>query len=132
MVYTSERESLALLEYFAHLDPADLPTDLVLAVADVPSNLSHVSVPANDLPTDWRSTPAPLELARLGDEFVAQGRTAILVVPSVLAPNDSNWLLNPAHPDFRRIAIGEAEPFAYDRRRLDRKKARKRAKELIS
>ena len=58
----------------------------------------------------------------MGDEFVALGRTAILVVPSVLAPNDSNWLLNPAHHEFQYISIRQAESFAYDHRMLDRKK----------
>ena len=30
--YTSEHQSLAMLEYFVHLDKDDPPTDLVLAV----------------------------------------------------------------------------------------------------
>ncbi len=36
LTYTSEHQSLAMLEYFVHLDPEDAPDDLVLAMADVP------------------------------------------------------------------------------------------------
>ena len=41
LVYTSEHQSLAMLEYFVHLDPEDAPDDLVLATADVPDNVSR-------------------------------------------------------------------------------------------
>ena len=39
-----------------------------------------------------------------------------LIVPSALAPDESNWLLNPDHPDFKRIRFHPPEPFAYDAR----------------
>ena len=42
--YTSEHQSLAMLEYFVHLDKDDPPTDLVLAVAEVPEDVTRESV----------------------------------------------------------------------------------------
>ena len=60
LVYTSEHQSLAMLEYFVHLDPEDAPDDLVLATADVPDNLSREQdFRLRELPADWRETPAP-------------------------------------------------------------------------
>jgi RES domain-containing protein len=38
------------------------------------------------------------------------------VVPSVIVPQERNVLLNPAHPDFRRIRLGAPEPFSFDPR----------------
>ncbi|MBI2497892.1 MAG: RES domain-containing protein, partial [Opitutae bacterium] len=39
-----------------------------------------------------------------------------LRVPSVVVPGEFNYLLNPAHPDFKRVKIGKPEPFSFDPR----------------
>jgi RES domain-containing protein len=44
----------------------------------------------------------------------------VLAVPSAIVPRETNYLLNPAHPDFRRLRIGRPEPFSLDPRMLDR------------
>jgi RES domain-containing protein len=114
--YTSEHQSLAMLEYFVHMDPADPPEDLILASADVPDNVSRERIQATALPSNWRDTPAPAALARFGDQFVTKGRTCCLVVPSALSPRENNWLLNPRHADFGKIVLLPAEPLSYDPR----------------
>ncbi|HET8825771.1 MAG TPA: RES family NAD+ phosphorylase [Terriglobales bacterium] len=114
--YTSEHQSLAMLEYFVHLDSGDPPPDLVLAVAQMPPSLASQRVPVSDLPVNWRETPAPPSLASFGDEFAKRSESVALVVPSALAPSEFNWLLNPAHPDFQRIVIRDLEPLGYDQR----------------
>jgi RES domain-containing protein len=124
MVYTSEHLSLAMIEYLAHLDPDRPPADLRLAQAEIPDDVSRIRYKAEDLPSDWRRYPAPEQLASLGSEFVAEGKSAILMVPSVLATVEYNWLLNPAHPDFHRIKVLPAEPFHYDTRLVRHNPAR--------
>jgi len=114
--YTSEHQSLALLEYFVHLDQDDPPPDLVLAVAEVPDDLTRERIAASDLPADWREPAAPPELARFGDEFAQRAQHCLLLVPSVLAPAESNCLINPEHPDYKRIVVGGLEPLTYDPR----------------
>ena len=114
--YTSEHQSLAMLEYFVHLDADDAPADLVLVTAEIPDDLPRQRVAPDDLPSNWRHSPAPAELARLGDEFVQKAELCVLIVPSALAPNENNWLLNPAHAGFRRIAVSGPEPLSYDPR----------------
>ena len=52
----------------------DAPDDLVLATADVPDNLSRERIQAHEMPARWRETPAPSELAQIGDEFAEEGR----------------------------------------------------------
>jgi RES domain-containing protein len=105
-----------MLEYYVHLEPEDLPKDLVFASADVPEDVSRATVAVRDLSRRRRQSPAPAELRTVGDTFVAEGRTAILIVPSVVVPDETNWLLNPAHSDFKRIAIRTVDSFDYDRR----------------
>lgn len=70
----------------------------------------------DELPSDWRRTPAPPALADLGTAWLRAARTAVLAVPSAVVPLETNHILNPSHPDFRRIVIGRAEPFDLDPR----------------
>ena len=124
--YTSEHQSLAMLEYFVHLDVDDPPGDLVLAVAEVPDDLARERVETSSLPANWRESAAPPELARLGDEFAQRGENCLLLVPSVLAPNENNCLINPAHPDYKRIVVREVEPLSYDPRMFRRQRRQRR------
>ena len=121
--YASEHQSLALLEYFVHLDKDDPPDDLVLAIADIPGELTRERVAVSELPANWRDPAAPPELARFGDDFVAQAKHCLLLVPSALAPNENNVLLNPAHPGYKKIVVRNLEPLSYDPRMFgDRRK----------
>jgi RES domain-containing protein len=113
--YASEHQSLAMLEYFVHLDQDDLPDDLVLASAEAPEALSRERINIKDLPVNWRDIPAPAELAKYGDDFARRAETCLLIVPSALAPGENNVLISPAHPDARRIIARELGPFRYDR-----------------
>jgi RES domain-containing protein len=47
-----------------------------------------------------------------------ESRTAVLAVPSIIIPEELNYVLYPAHPDFRKITIGKPQDFAFDARLL--------------
>jgi RES domain-containing protein len=106
--------SLAMLEYFVHIDPDHPPHDLVIVEADVPDNVPRISIHPKQLPANWRQVPALAALTGFGDEFVRSGRAAVLTVPSALAPAESNWLINPRHPAFAKIRLNPATVFQYD------------------
>jgi RES domain-containing protein len=116
LAYASEHQSLAMLEYFVHLDPEDAPDDLVLAMAEVPESVSRTQVRTADLPPHWRVIPAPPELARIGDGFVKKRENCVLLVPSALAAQEHNWLINPQHPEFSHIRQLPPEALRYDHR----------------
>ena len=120
LTYTSEHQSLAMLEYFVHLDPEDVPDDLVLAMAGIPDSVSRKRIQVRELRPHWRETPAPSELAQIGDEFVKKAETCLLLVPSALAVNENNWLINPQHPEFKQIVPHPPEPLRYDPRMFRR------------
>ena len=126
LCYTSEHQSLAMLEYFVHLDKDDPPTDLVLAIAEIPDELTRTRVDLRKLPVNWREAAAPPELARLGDEFAQKGEHCVLLVPSVLALSENNYLINPAHPDYKRIVVREVEPLSYDPRMFRKQRPHRR------
>ena len=118
LVYTAEHLSLAMLEYMAHLDANGLPGDLALAQAEIPDSMSRRQLRPADLPEEWLRFPAPSAIACIGDQFIQQAETALLIVPSALAPVEDNWLINPAHPEFQLLRILPTERFQYDRRLL--------------
>jgi RES domain-containing protein len=68
------------------------------------------------LPENWRDHPPPPALSAIGERWARERRTAILSVPSVVIPHERNFILNPAHPQFARIAIDPPQPFTFDPR----------------
>ena len=115
VVYTSGTKALATLESLVHLNPP-VTFSLVAIPLTFPESLVETYSIA-DLPPDWRSQPPPPSTQSIGDVWVAEARSAILALPSVIT-GEPNYLLNPAHPDFANIQIGHPEPFALDSRLL--------------
>ncbi len=105
-----------MLEYFVHLDADRPPRDLVVAAARIPASVSPITVPTKQLPLHWQRTPAPATLREIGDTFIRKAAVAAMLVPSALASGESNWLLNPAHPDFRKLDLLPVEPLRCDPR----------------
>ena len=114
IVYTSETLSLAVLEYLVNLSIKDLPDDLVSVQIQIPNDLSRTKISVDDLPDHWRTFPAIEELKDIGTDWMRDGKTAILSVPSVVIPTELNHLINPAYEAARRIDIVSVAPFALD------------------
>ncbi len=119
MVYTSWCLSLAALEVFVNLDPNNQPRDLAWLAIEAPVDEQWKRREEKDfisrLPQHWRERDDP-ETQRFGDDWIRSGRSAGLVVPSVLIEGEWNVLLNPAHPDAKKIRVVERKPFRFDER----------------
>jgi RES domain-containing protein len=115
VIYTAQSESLAMLELLVHLQARDLLLAYVTIRVDFADSLVE-SLPMNALPDRWRASPAPAELQMEGDRWARARRTAVLRVPSALVPRESNYLLNPNHADFARLALGAPERCDFDPR----------------
>jgi RES domain-containing protein len=116
VVYASKHLAMAAQEKFIHL-PRPLPrSSLYLRFRIRFGRLAITRLNVPDLPSDWRAEPLPESTQRIGDAWVASARTAILSIPSVLYPEELNYVLNPAHPDYPRIEVAAAEPFTFDPR----------------
>jgi len=119
VVYCSESLALATLEILVHLGDSTVFASYVAFPVDIPEALIE-NIGLKRLPSGWKKFPAPLALQRTGDEWVKQARSAVLRVPSALVPMEFNLLLNPAHPDWRKIRIGRARAFRLDNRLVKR------------
>lgn len=116
VVYTAGSLSLATLELFVHLDPGNLPSDLVAISATIPDGIAVETIPQERLPPAWREYPAPETVQQVGERWAARGKTAVLSVPSAVIPQERNFLLNPAHVQFSRIEAHRPERFRFDPR----------------
>jgi RES domain-containing protein len=115
LVYTSATQSLALLEILVHLETPALVHEYVsISVAIDGQLIQHLD--RSRLPRNWRMEPIPAQVRNIGDEWVKNMSSVVLEVPSVLVPAESNFLLNPVHPDFSRLVVGEPVRFAFDER----------------
>jgi len=115
-VYSSQSQSLAVLEMLVHLEsPELLQQRFVLISVKIDESLVR-EVAVSDLPRNWRSDPAPVKLRTIGDEWLQAGTSAVLRVPSTLVPAECNYLLNPRHSDFSKLVIGDPITFHFDHR----------------
>ena len=115
VVYTSSTKSLATLESLVHLNP---PVRFKHVAMNVKFDDALVETfPVKKLPADWRTEPPPPSTKTIGDTWVREARSAVLALPSVIS-GETNYLINPAHPDFKKISIGKPEPFTFDPRLL--------------
>lgn len=120
VVYTSESAALAALELLVHLGGDAMPRGYVLMPCEFDE--SHVArLDRRRLPKNWRSYPAPAAFQAIGDEWVKNGRSAVLEVPSAVVDVDSNYLLNPHHGDFRSVRVLKPLPFDFDIRLVSRR-----------
>ena len=114
VLYAAESASLAALEILVHYSA--LPKGFVLTEIHVPENLAIVRWEHADLPVGWNSEIVSPATQALGADWVRSRRSALLSVPSSIIPTDRNFLVNPAHPAFKRIKFLTSVPFAFDPR----------------
>lgn len=116
VLYSSENISLAVLETLVHVEINTLPPDLMLLTLTFPENVSVRQLDIKDLPENWREYPAPNKLAETGSEWIEKAESLILKVPSVVIPGEKNLLINPNHPEFKKIEIDETADFEFNDR----------------
>ncbi len=116
-VYAASTQSLAALEILAHVDTDLIPNNFVAFAVDIPDQdiaIEHIA--ASDLPSDWREAYPPLSCQFIGSQWLSQAKTAVLSVPSAIIPEENNFILNPAHPDFLKLVMQLPAAFNFDHR----------------
>jgi len=118
VVYCSEDPSTALLETLVHLeiDSEDRPESFQVLKIESAGEVSVEEIDLKKLGTGW-----PTNLARTrgaGDEWLQSQRTLLLQAPSVLVPERRNYLINPAHPEMKKLRISARYKHPLDPRLL--------------
>ncbi|MEI6947543.1 RES family NAD+ phosphorylase [Paraflavisolibacter sp. H34] len=112
-LYTSGSRALSVLEYSCHVPIDDIPRALTFTLYTIPDD-AIFECAESDLPGNWRRLAHSGACRNYGSLLLSAGHL-VLKLPSVVLPYEYNYLLNPAHPDFKTvITIHGVEDYAYD------------------
>ncbi len=113
LIYCSRSYANALLELLVRANIGRLPGPHHCIVVEVPDSVPTEALDPASLP-NW-DHPDQRVSRRFGDRWLAEGRTAVLVVPSLVArPFEQNVLVNPLHPAAAGLNIGAPITVAWD------------------
>ena len=112
-LYTSESRALAVLEYTVNVNIDDIPRALSLTTIEIPDRAIRV-LNENDLPGDWKLSPAPSSTKDFGSKLLLAAAEPIIKIPSTVIPDEFNYLLNPLHSDSKKFKIIDTSDFVYD------------------
>ncbi|HJU45526.1 MAG TPA: RES family NAD+ phosphorylase [Chitinophagaceae bacterium] len=116
MIYTAGTRALACLENLAHRKAIGPNETFKITLINIPDNIRIEKIVPHKLPGDWKEYIKYNICQAIGDEWIHQLSSAVLRVPSAIIPEEYNYLINPAHPDFSKISISELENFIFDER----------------
>lgn len=121
VVYCAQSLALAVLEVRVHLPIQHQPTDSFVGL-ELEIREESIERPAlSDLPSNWQQSPASSTedtgARRFGAQWVRDGRSVCIQLPSAVIPSESIFLLNPLHPVFAKAVNQKRElPVFFDPR----------------
>ena len=112
-IYTAESRALSVLEYAVNINIDFIPRALSLCVFEIDES-QVFSFKQEDLPGNWRETPAPKSTKDYGTQFLKSNKP-ILKIPSIIIPEEFNYIINPqvASLSFKLVEIKD---FVFDLR----------------
>lgn len=112
VVYMAESVALAVLENLVHMSRQDFPNGYVCVAAVLPDSVNI----ATERDLRHRADLQELSPEALGDWWIETKESAVLEVASAVVPDEHNYLLNPTHPEFAKIATDPPALFHFDPR----------------
>ncbi len=117
MVYLADSLALVTLEVLVHTQAADDLLDYVWLELSFDAELLE-KISDEQLPQDWRESPAPESTRALGNRWLLKQSSLLLRVPSAVLPQQHNFLLNPTHPNMTRLQVSDSQALDIDPRLL--------------
>ncbi|MFZ1322732.1 MAG: RES family NAD+ phosphorylase [Ignavibacteria bacterium] len=114
-VYTSESIALAVLEFTVNVDINFLPDSLSIVTVQIPDK-DVMEFDIKDLPDNWREIPSPIETKDFGTAFLKSLSSPVIKIPSVVIPDEHNYILNPLHKESKNFKVISVKNFEYDKR----------------
>lgn len=116
VIHTASSIALAALEYLVHVSKP--PADLVLVAVDVPDEAPMTRPAIEELPEDWASPLPSQDCQHWGGQWCRRGEALSLAVPSIVVPEERNYVLNVTHAAMKDVRLKSIRRFAYDLRLL--------------
>ena len=116
MVYSASTLALACLETLVHINNS-LPLNRYVVEIDIPDVVWRRRGVFNpQAHVGWDAEPAGFTSISYGDHWAASAASAVLQVPSVIVPEENNYLINPGHPDASQITATKKRRWLYSPR----------------
>lgn len=112
-IYTSESRALALLEYTVNIGLDDILRALSITVIEIPDD-KITTVKEADLPGDWKQAPTPSSTKIFGSALLLAAAEPVISIPSIIIPDEFNYLLNPLHLKSNKFKVISVSDFVYD------------------
>jgi RES domain-containing protein len=117
VVYFGATAAIVVLERLAHTDPDLLPTDLRLACFEFAETVSTIKVEdICPLSGNWMHDDNATR--RIGGQWWLACSSPLLLVPSAILPEESNYVLNALHAEAKSLRLIRERPFTFDPRLL--------------
>ncbi len=116
ILYTAANSALALLETVVHISTIPIESYCMICLAIPEDKISELSI--TQLPDDWFANLSPDSIKLIGDSFVKNNQYLALKLPSAILFEESNYLLNPNHADFKLAKVLFSRKVAIDQRLL--------------
>lgn len=114
IVYLSDHPALCLLEMIVHVSrEEEMPDTYQLLSVDLSDDLVEQVKPGL-LSDGWQSDPTVTQ--RIGNSWLLEGKSAGLLVPSVIVPVAHNCLINPLLPAVASLRPEVVGRFPFDTR----------------
>jgi len=113
VIYACETKTGAILEKLVHTS-GYMPKHQVCVTFEAPDSLKVASVDSREV-AGWDRADM-IASRKAGDAWLEKAQSAVLYVPSVVFDVERNVLINPDHPDFKRIKVVGTEPVRWDER----------------
>lgn len=115
--YCASSRSLASLELLVHRNriiPQESYVMLVLSIHEPDHLITNIPLP--QLPENWRSMGAFGTLQKTGAFWYDSQTSLVLRVPSIVIPEEYNYMIHTEHPDFRtHVSIQSQEDYFWDK-----------------
>jgi RES domain-containing protein len=111
-IYASENRALPVLEIYANVLNEDLPEDLVIITFNIPDD-EKIFSPA-DMPENWRDPVVHAATKNLGTAILKKAEYLLIKIPSVIIPQEFNYIINPVHPGMKKVTIANISGFSFD------------------
>jgi RES domain-containing protein len=117
VVYMAQSIALAVIENLVHMTRDDFPTGYVVVAAEIPDEVIILS----DQPVRAEASLENASTMQVGDFWIEHNLSAVMRAPSFAVTGEFNYLLNPAHADFRLIRAESPVSFHFDSRLFDQR-----------
>lgn len=117
VIYTAPTIAIALLETAAHIDDSGLPLNRYLVEITVPDTTwaARETLDISKLDVTWSAIPAGRGSVKPGSDWIRRNTAALLVVPSVIVPEEPAVIINVGHPEAARLTARSVRLFEYNR-----------------